>query len=239
GRSLRPAEAAGSTALVPGGRERRAQAGAACLPAGDPADEGAGENAVGPARSAALRAARRSQGVRSDRSHGREVTGPAALFALAAAGVALALQISSGLYDEHALALVSLATMAALIAAFWRRRQAAPEDPRTAQAILGAGSAVGLACHLFTNPTFYADPRAFQGGFRWLALIALVLLSAYLSPHLRASLIRARFLLLLACFAVMVIAVIRASPLPRIDVGVLERATAAALLRGRNPYSIS
>jgi len=55
------------------------------------------------------------------------VTGPAALFALAAAGVALALQISSGLYDEHALALVSLATMAALIAPFWRRRQAAQE----------------------------------------------------------------------------------------------------------------
>ena len=97
------------------------------------------------------------------------MTGPAALFALAAAAVALALQISSGLYDEHALALVSLATIAALIAAFWWRRQAPPEDPATARAILGAGSAVGLACHLFTNPTFYADPRAFQGGFRWLA----------------------------------------------------------------------
>ncbi|TMB25152.1 MAG: hypothetical protein E6J65_10835, partial [Deltaproteobacteria bacterium] len=145
------------------------------------------------------------------------MTGPAALFALAAAAVALALQISSGLYDEHALALMSLATMAALIAAFWRRRQAALEDPMTAQAILGAGSAVGLACHLFTNPTFYADARAFQGGFRWLALIALVLLCAYLCPHLRASLIRARFLLLVACFALMGIAVIRASPKPRID----------------------
>ena len=167
------------------------------------------------------------------------MTGSAALFALAAAGVALALQISSGLYDEHALVLVSLATMAALIAAFWRRRQAALEDPMTAQAILGAGSAVGLACHLFTNPTFYADARAFQGGFRWLALIALVLLCAYLCPHLRASLIRARFLLLLACFALMGIAVIRASPKPRIDVWVFQQATADALLRGRNPYSIS
>src|SRR5437016_11392250 len=87
---------------------------------------------------------------------------------------------------------------------------------RSARAILGAGSAVGLACHLFSNPTFYADPRAFQGGFRWLALIALLLLSAYLCPHLRASLIRARFPLLLACFALMGIAVIRASPRPRI-----------------------
>ena len=167
------------------------------------------------------------------------MTGSAALFALAAAGVALALQISSGLYDEHALALVSLATMAALIAAFWRRRQAAPEDPGTTQAILGAGSAVGLACHLFTNPTFYADARAFQGGFRWFALIALVLLSAYLCPHLRASLNRARFLLLLTCFALMGIAVIRASPRPRIDVWVFQQATADALLHGRNPYSIS
>lgn len=167
------------------------------------------------------------------------MTGPAALFALAAAGVALALQISSGLYEEHALSLVSLATMAALIAAFWQRRQAPPEDPGTAQAILGAASAVGLACHLFTNPTFYADARAFQGGFRWFALIALVLLCAYLCPHLRASLIRARFLLLLACFALMGIALIRASPRPRIDVWVFQQVTADALLHGRNPYSIS
>ena len=49
------------------------------------------------------------------------MTGPAALFALAALAVALALQISSGTYDERALALVTLATIAALIGVVWRR----------------------------------------------------------------------------------------------------------------------
>jgi len=49
---------------------------------------------------------------------------------------------------------------------------------------------------LFTNPTLYGDARAFQGGFRWVALTALVVLATYLGVHLHASLIRARFLLL-------------------------------------------
>jgi glycosyl transferase family 87 len=167
------------------------------------------------------------------------VTGPAAVLALAAAAIALALQISSGIYDERALVLVTLATVAALIAAVWRKRGEPPDNLAAAQAVLGAGSAVGLACHLFTNPAFYADPRAFQGGFRWFALVALVVLSAYLCIHLRASLIRARFLLLLACFAMMGIVVIRASPKPFIDVWVFQQGAADALLHGVNPYTVS
>ncbi|TMA74679.1 MAG: hypothetical protein E6J67_11030, partial [Deltaproteobacteria bacterium] len=83
------------------------------------------------------------------------MTGPAALFALAALAVALALQISSGTYDERALALVTLATIAALIGVVWRKRTAALENPVAAQAVLGAGCAAGLACHLFTTPTYY------------------------------------------------------------------------------------
>jgi len=167
------------------------------------------------------------------------VTGPAALFALAALAVALALQISSGTYDERALVLVTLATLATLIGAVWRRRGEVVESPIAAQAVLGAGCAAGLACHLFTTPTYYADPRAFQGGFRWFALLSLVVLSAYLCIHLRASLIRARFLLLLLCFALLGIVVIRASPRPRIDVWVFQQGGADALLHGANPYSAS
>ena len=167
------------------------------------------------------------------------MTGPAAVLSLAALAIALALQISSGLYDERALALVTLATIAAVIAAVWRKRGAPPENPVAAQAVLGAGSAVGLACHLFTNPAFYADPRAFQGGFRWFALVALVVLSAYLCVHLRASLIRARFLLLLACFALMAIVLIRASPRPFIDVWYFQQGAADALLHGVSPYTVT
>jgi hypothetical protein len=165
------------------------------------------------------------------------VSGPSAVLALAAAAVALSLQISSGMYDERALVLVTLATAAAIIAVVWRRRgTAVPEVPLAAQAVLGGGCAAGLLCHLFLNPTFYGDARAFQGGFRWFALISLVILSAYLCIHLRASLIRARFLLLLACFAIMGVVVIRASPRPWVDVWTFQQGAADALLHGVNPY---
>ncbi len=137
--------------------------------------------------------------------------GPAALLALAAVIIALALQISSGQYDPRALALVTVATVAAVIGAAWRKRVVPERSAVPPQALLGFGCAVGLACHLFTNPTLYADPRAFQGGFRWLALITLGVLSTYLWTDLRPWLIRARFPLLLACFALLGLLVIRAS----------------------------
>src|SRR5437764_4860618 len=97
--------------------------------------------------------------------------GPAAVNALAALAMAQALQISSGMYDERALALGGLGVAAALLAAVWRKRGAAPENPLAAQAILGAGAAAGLCTHLFANPTFYGDQTMLLG-FRWLAMVA-------------------------------------------------------------------
>jgi len=165
--------------------------------------------------------------------------GPAAMAALAAAVIAIALQISSGMYDPRALALVTLAVALAVAAAVWQRRGAVAESPPLAQALLGGGCAWGLATLLFTNPTFYGDARALDRGVRWFAVAGLVVLSAYLCVHLRASLVRARFLLLLACFAVMGIAVIRASPRPWTDVWVIQQGAAEALLHGSNPYSVT
>jgi hypothetical protein len=165
--------------------------------------------------------------------------GPSLLCALAAVVLALALQISSGMYDERALALTTLSAALAVAAALWLRKGAPAEPGFAAQAILGAGCAFGLACQLFVNPTFYGDPRAFAGGFRWLALAALVLLSAYLCVHLRASLVRARFLLLLACFVAMGIAVLHASQRPWVDVWVYQQGGAEALRHGLNPYSVT
>ena len=161
--------------------------------------------------------------------------GPAALFALAALAIAVALLIP----NAWALVPVSLGTAAALVAAFWRTRGDGREKPRIPEAVLGAGCAVGLGCTLFTNPTLYGDARAFQSGFRWVALTALVVLATYLGVHLHASLIRARFLILLACYAVLAVVVIRASPKPWIDVWVFRQAAADALLRGFSPYSVS
>src|SRR5258708_2655386 len=165
--------------------------------------------------------------------------GPSVLCALAAVALALALQVSNGMFDKRALALATLAGALSVAAALRMRRGASPpQRPLAAQAILGAGCAGGLACQLFANPAFYADPRALVG-FRWFALAGLVLLSAYLCEHLRASLTQARFLLLLACFAVMGIAIIRASPRPWVDVWIVQQGAADAVRHGANPYSIS
>ena len=165
--------------------------------------------------------------------------GPSLLCALAALVLALALQISSGMYDERALALATLAAAAAVVATLWRRRGATGEPALPVQIILGAGSVFGLACHLLGNPTFYGDPRALAGGFRWLALTALVLLSAYLCVHLRTSLMKARFLLLLGCFVLMGVAVLKSSPRPWVDVWVIQQGGAEALRHGVDPYSAS
>lgn len=161
--------------------------------------------------------------------------GPAAVSALAAVALALALQISSGMYDVRALALAVLAASGAAAAAFWFSDR---EDPLVARAVLGGGAAAGLLFHLFAEPTFYGE-RSALGGFHWLAATALVLLSAYLCVHLRASLVRARFLLLLACFLAMGIAVLRSSPRPWVDVWVFQQGATDALLHGFNPFAVS
>lgn len=155
---------------------------------------------------------------------------PATLLAAAAVAVGLALQISNGFYDAWALALVALATAAAVGGAVWLARGAPATNPVVAQSLLGAGIAAGLGFHLFTNPTFSADGRAFGGGFRWFALVSLVALSAYLCIHLRASLIRARFLLLLLCFAMMAMVAIRATRQPPAGVWNFQHGAAEALL---------
>ena len=165
--------------------------------------------------------------------------GPAGLLALAAVAVSLALQIATRQYDGRALVLVSLGTVLALIGALWQKRGGRPENPLLAQALLGAGCAAGLGCQLFTNPTYYGDPHSFQGGFRGMALTALVLISTYLVVRLRASLIRARFPLLLGCFALMAVMALRASPRPGIDVWEFQQAAADVFLRGVNPYSVT
>ena len=169
---------------------------------------------------------------------------PAVLCALAAVLIGTALQLSSGMYDDRALALVTVATVLAVAAAV-RLRLGTPfgdtlarVSPKGVPIILGVGCVGGLAVHFFFNPTFYGDPRKLES-FHWFAVAGLVLLSAYLCLHLRASLVRARFLLLLACFAMMAIAVLRASPKPWIDVWYLQQGAADALWHGYDPYSVA
>ena len=87
-----------------------------------------------------------------------------------------------------------------LAAAAVRRR----DSLLPAQIVLGAGLAGALAMHFFFPPAELPFPRL--AGYRGFAVMGLVLASAYLCLHLRASLQRARFLLLVACFVVLALA---------------------------------
>ena len=69
---------------------------------------------------------------------------------------------------------------------------------KLAQIFFGAAAAGELAWLAIEGPG--------PAGVHWMAVSGLVLLSAYLCVHLRASLNRARYLLLLACFAVIALA---------------------------------
>ena len=180
---------------------------------------------------------------------------PGFLCALAAVLLGVALQRSSGMFEPWSLVLATLAAALALTAAVRGRflegsrllggpartqpsALAAEPRPLYTQLVLGLGLLYGLYCHLFENPTFYADPQRL-GSFRPLALFAVVIVSAYLCLHLRASLRRARFWVLLAVFALMGISIIRASRQPNIDVWVFQQIGGEALWQGFNPYSIS
>jgi hypothetical protein len=79
-----------------------------------------------------------------------------------------------------------------------------PGARAAAQIVLGAGLAGALAMHLLFPPVEL--PFARLAGYRGFAILGLVLASAYLCLHLRASLQRARFLLLVACFVVLALA---------------------------------
>ena len=169
------------------------------------------------------------------------------LCAAAALILGCALQISNGHFQPVALALATCAGALAVWAALRGRGEAGPAASHSAArgarlrlatwCLLGFGAAFGLACNLFTTPGDSLDPRRLPG-IAWLSALALVVLSAYLCSHLRASLVRARFGALVLLFAVLALAVVSASPQPWIDVWVFQQRGAEALLRGLNPYSI-
>jgi len=119
------------------------------------------------------------------------------LLALAAVWLAAALHL---LRDPCSTAALLPALVLGLGAAAWRRR----DSPLPAQVALGAGLAGALLMHFFFPPAELPFPRL--AGYRGFAVMGLVLASAYLCLHLRASLQRARFVLLVACFVVLALA---------------------------------
>jgi len=119
------------------------------------------------------------------------------LVALAAVWLAAALHL---LRDPCSPVALAPALALGLADAALRRR--GPLLP--AQIALGAGLAGALAMHFLFPPAEL--PFARLAGYRGFAVMGLVLAAAYLCLHLRASLQRARFLLLVACFVVLALA---------------------------------
>ncbi len=119
------------------------------------------------------------------------------LLALAAVGLAAALHL---LRDPCSTAARAPALVLGLGAAALRRWG----SPLPAQIALGAGLAGALLMHFFFPPAELPFPRL--AGYRGFAVMGLLLASAYLCLHLRSSLQRARFVLLVACFVVLALA---------------------------------
>jgi hypothetical protein len=119
------------------------------------------------------------------------------LLALAAVWLAAAFHL---LRDPCSSAALLPALVLGLGAAAWRR----PGSLLPARIVLGAGLTGALVMHFFFPPAEL--PFARLAGYRGFAVMGLVLASAYLCLHLRASLQRARFLLLVACFVVLALA---------------------------------
>src|SRR5262249_31495183 len=143
---------------------------------------GAVEDGAAPARPAPLGAAGGALRVRGDPEAGGAVR-PALFCAVAAVLIGAALQLSSGMYDERALLLVTdasaLAVAAAVLGTLPGDSSAKVSPGAVPKIVLGAACAGSLAVHFHFNPTFYGDPRKLES-FHWFAVVGLVLLSAYL-----------------------------------------------------------
>ena len=161
------------------------------------------------------------------------------LASLAAVAVASALGRSHGFLDPIALALVTLATGATIIAIFTARTTTdAPAEPHHGRwpiRILGFGVALSLAYDAVMPPGYFVRLDALSA-FHPVLLFVSVLVASYALRRPPVILERLRFPLLVAATAALGAMVIKASPRPHIDVWYFEQLGSLATLRGVNPY---
>jgi hypothetical protein len=157
------------------------------------------------------------------------------LTTLATVAVALALGISDGNLDPIALALVTVGAALALAAALTPSDEARRPWPAL---ILGVGLASSLAYGFLFLPGIALQP-ARLGGFRPVLAAAGVLLATLPLRRTSRILAECRFVGLLACWVVLAAIVMRASPLPPVDVYEFKHVGALGLLNGDNPYSVA
>ena len=163
------------------------------------------------------------------------------LASAAAVAVALALGWSHGFLDPIALALVTLATGATIVAIFTARTTTeAPAEPHPGRwpvGILGLGVTLSLAYDALAPPGYFVRLDGLSA-FRPLLHFISVLVATYLWRRPSGMLERVRFPLLVAAAAALGATVIRASPRPHIDVWYFEQIGSMATLGGVNPYQV-
>jgi len=159
------------------------------------------------------------------------------LAAAAATTLALALAVSSGVYDPLALVLVSAAGGAALTAALLVRRGGPYAETRAAVAILAVGIGASLV-HAALFPPGVAFDRAARGLSRPLLGVVAGLLLSYMWRGMPRWAARGRFPALVALATGLGAMVILAAPAPGIDVWHVQQQGSLALLAGRNPYEV-
>jgi hypothetical protein len=159
---------------------------------------------------------------------------------LAAAGAVLvswALWFSFGTLELRALALVTLAALAAVAAAVGSRTDGPPRS-RWTRGVLWVGVAAGIGLQLLAIPGDRRAP-AHHPYFDLVAWIALCFVLTYLLPRPPRWLERSRFALLAACFLLLTAIAFRTDRLPFVDSWFLRQEAASAFLAGANPYQLS
>jgi hypothetical protein len=154
----------------------------------------------------------------------------------AAVVLALSLAISYGTLEPYALALVTLAGLAAFLASRLSLRGEPFVTSKAPVIILGLGLALSILHDILFLPGVLVDP-ARLGGFRpGIAAIAL-LLGSYFWRRAPQWFVRSRFPAIVLIGTGLGALILRASPSPGIDVWHLLQGGAQALLSGENPYS--
>ena len=193
-----------------------------------------------PVRARAV-AAPRADGLAPAAGRGGAVAFPLAapLLAVAALTLGAALQVSDGHFAPEAFPWLTVALLASLlaVAAPLLPRRAIPD--RALAALLGVGCLLQIAAFWMKPPGKYLaaewtrDYAPFFGG---LLVAALLIAVGWWSPR---PLRRWWFPALLLVHFLLGAWTIRQSPAPSIDVFIFQQESAAALLRGENPYGLT
>lgn len=158
--------------------------------------------------------------------------------AFAAVLLAMALGLSTGTYDPVALGLVTVAGCAALAGALVPPGPNSVRGRRATIAFLAGGLGASWVHDVLFLPGMTVDPTRL-GAFRPLlgAMGVILITYAWQGVPRVARLLRYPAIVVLGIALGAI--VILASPSPGIDVWTMQRDAAAALMEGRNPYSLA